>query len=441
MTEDEWYQQRKTAIHMIRRGVPASEIAQQLGRSVSWVYKWRDRFKAESWAGLRSQSRAPKHCPQRLSESIRRSICQARSELEAEAAEKDGLRYIGSGAVQARLNKKGMESLPSTASIERVLHDAEMAHPRLVEKETEIKYPRLHPTGPGQLCQVDIVPHFLTGGDSIACFNAIDVVSRYPTGQAYEHRRSANAAAFLTHVWQEIGIPQYTQVDNEACFSGGFTHPGVLGKVLRLALYVGTELVFSPVRHPQSNGYVERFHQDYDKHVWEDTDLQDCADVQKHADCFFPNYRRSCHHSALDGRCPSEVHASSTRTRLSSTFALPEGKLPLTEGRVHFMRRVSDKQTITLLNLTWSVPDMEPDQGVWATLEFLVSGATVSIYDQAPDAHERRCLVEYPLEVKEPVCPLREEFRALPPSSLWKDLFAAAIFGLARARVALSTMF
>jgi len=66
MTEDEWYQQRKTAIHMIRSGVPASEIAQQLGRSVSWVYKWRDRFKAESWAGLRSQSRAPKHCPQRL---------------------------------------------------------------------------------------------------------------------------------------------------------------------------------------------------------------------------------------------------------------------------------------------------------------------------------------------------------------------------------------
>jgi len=361
--------------------------------------------------------------------------------LEAEAAEQDGLRYIGSGAVQARLKKKEIAPLPSTASIERVLHAAEMTHPHLVKEETELKYPRLHPTEPGQLCQVDIVPHFLKGGDAIACFNAIDVVSRYPTGQAYEHRRSANAAAFLIHVWQEIGVPQYTQVDNEACFSGGFTHPGVLGKVLRLALYVGTGLVFSPVRHPQSNGYVERFHQDYDKHVWEDTALQDCADVQKHADRFFPNYRRSGHHRALDGRCPSEVHASATRPRLSSTFALPKGKLPLTEGQVHFMRRVSDKQTITLLNLTWSVPDMEPDQGVWVTLEFLVSGATVKIYDQAPDVPERRCLVEYPFELKEPVYPLREEFRAPPPSSRWKDLFAAAIFELARVRVALSTMF
>ena len=440
MTEEERYQQRKTAIHMIRSGVRVAEVAQQLGRSAPWVYKWQGRFKAEGWAGLHSQSRAPNHCPRRLPEDVRRSMCQARSELEAEAAEKEGLRYIGSGAVRARLEEKGVQPLPSTASIERVLRDAGMTRPRPDEEEKEVKYPHLHPTEPGQLCQVDIVPHFLKGGDSVACFNAIDVVSRYPTGQAYERRRSTDAEAFLIHVWQEIGISQYTQVDNEACFSGGFTHPGVLGKVLRLALYVGTELVFSPVRHPQSNGSVERFHQDYDKHVWEDTDLQDCADVQQHANRFFPDYRRSRHHSALGGRSPSEAHAASTRNKLSPTFVLPKGKLPLTEGRVHFMRRVSDEQTITLLNLTWSVPDAEPDQGVWATTEFRVSGATLNIYDQAPDAHERRCLVKYPFALKEPVHPLQEVFRAPPPSSLWKDLFTVAIFGLARARVALSTM-
>jgi hypothetical protein len=143
---------------------------------------------------------------------------------------------------------------------------------------------------------------------------------------------------------------------------------------------------------------------------------------------------------ALGGRSPSEAHAASIRDKLSATFPLPKGKLPLTEGRVHFMRRVSDAHTISVLNLTWSVPDMEPDQGVWAMLEFRVRGATLSIYDQAPDAHPRRCLVEYPFELKEPVYPLREEFRAAPPSSLWKELFATAILSVARARVALSTM-
>lgn len=441
MTEDEWYQERKAAIHMTRGGVSAAEAAQQLGRSISWVYKWHSRFKAEGWAGLHSRSRAPKNCPRRLPERVRQSICQARSELEAEAAEKEGLRYIGAGAVRGKLEEKGVSPLPSTASIERVLCDAGMTHPRRDQEVEEVTYPRLHPTEPGQLYQVDIVPRYLRGADSVACFNAIDVVSRYPTGQAYERRRSVDAQAFLIHVWQEMGIPKYTQMDNEACFSGGFTHPGVLGKVLRLALYVGTELVFSPVRHPQSNGSVERFHQDYSQHVWEDTELQDRDEVQERGDRFFADYRRSRHHSALGARSPAEVHRSGSEHRLSSPFALPKGRLPLTEGRVHFMRRVSDERTVKVLNLTWSVPDAEPGQGVWATLEFRTDGAVLAIYDQAPDTHERRCLIKHPFELEEPVYPLQDAFRAQAPSSLWKSLFATAIHSLARARVTLSTMF
>ena len=48
----------------------------------------------------------------------------------------------------------------------------------------------LQPTAPQQLCQVDIVPHYLTGGTRVPCFNAIDVVSRCATGMAYEERRA-----------------------------------------------------------------------------------------------------------------------------------------------------------------------------------------------------------------------------------------------------------
>jgi len=41
------------------------------------------------------------------------------------------------------------------------------------------------------------VPHFLQGGQRVASFNAIDVVSRYPTGCSYEQRRFQDAAAFF----------------------------------------------------------------------------------------------------------------------------------------------------------------------------------------------------------------------------------------------------
>src|SRR6185503_12207750 len=117
---------------------------------------------------------------------------------------------------------------------------------------------------------------------------------------------------------------------NEGCFSGGFSHKAVLGQVVRLALWVGTELIFSPVRHPESNGSIERFHQDYDEHVWHQTILQNLAEVNQHGTTFFKDYHHSRHHSALNGQTPTELHFQKTPQRLPADFELPEDKLPLT---------------------------------------------------------------------------------------------------------------
>lgn len=441
MTETELYEQRKTAIHLLRGGMSVSEVARELERSVSWVYKCQTRYEQEGWAGLHSRSRAPKHSPNRIAASVRQRVRETRSELEAEAAARQGLQYIGAPAVQARLKKKKVCRIPSTASIERILRAADMTRPHQSKGEEKVIYPRLHPSQAQQLYQVDIVPHFLRGGQAIACFNGIDVVSRYPTGQAYKRRRSQEAAQFLIQVWQEMGIPQYTQADNEGCFSGGFTHPGVLGKVVRLALHVGTELVFSPIGHPKSNGSVERFHQDYDQHVWEDTNLGNRSGVQAQAEPFFSDYRHSRHHSALRGASPAEVHQRITPRQLPPDFQLPTHKLPLTEGRIHFMRRVNPDHTVSVLNLTWSVPDAKPDRGVWVTLELNTCGATLRIYDAAPDALQRTCLVEHPFPLKEAVQPIRAELLPQPADNLLADLITGAVFRLDRVANFLSTMF
>jgi transposase len=51
--------QRQALIHLLRSGKTAREAAQELGRSVSWCHKWRERYKQEGWAGLGERSRAP----------------------------------------------------------------------------------------------------------------------------------------------------------------------------------------------------------------------------------------------------------------------------------------------------------------------------------------------------------------------------------------------
>lgn len=297
-----------------------------------------------------------------------------------------------------------MTPLPSVPTIERVIHQAGLTKPKVESSQPEITYPRLHPTQPHQLCQVDIVPHFLQGGQRIASFNAIDVVSRYPTGGSYEQRRSQDAADFLIHVWQE-GIPHYTQVDNEGCFSGGATHTHVLGKVVRLALTVGTELVFSPVNHPQSNGSVERFHQDYNQHVWQDTYLKDLTAVNQQEQSFFALYQQREDHSQLHDQSPAKLHYQQQPQKLAADCQLSTQKLPLRQGRIHFMRRVAAEGTVRMLNAAWTVPHFDPTKGVWVTVEFKPEGATLSIYDEAPDVEPRRCLAAYPSPLREAVLP------------------------------------
>lgn len=397
--------ERQQAVHLLRSGRTVKEVVQTLNRHENWVRKWGQRYQAEGWAGLQDRSRAPQQHGRKLSAEARQAICQARSELEAAAASGAGLKYLGPLAVRTKLKDKGVSPLPSRASIERVLQASGLTRAKKGRSKSAISYPHLKPTQAQQLYQVDIVPHFLSGGERVACFNGIDVVSRYPAGRPFAQRRSQEAAEFLVQVWQEMGLPHYTQVDNEGCFTGGATHPYVLGKVVRLALNVGTELVFSPVYHPESNGTVERFHQDYDRHVWEETYLRHRQDVQDRGKSFFDLYRHSRHHTALKEQSPHEVHHHHPPTYLAPDFVLPTTKLPLREGRLHFIRRVDPDGTVKVLNSTWAVPKPDFQKGVWVTIEFKQTGATLSIYDAAPDVQERHCLVAYPFPVTEPILP------------------------------------
>ena len=294
------FEARKNAIHLLRSGSSVAETAELLGRSIAWVYNWRNRFTGD-FESLREQSRAPGKNPRALDEPVKQTIIRVRGELEASGD------YIGASAVRAQLKKEGVSPLPSRATIGRVLKAADLTR-RWQKQAEQVDYPHLKPRLPHVLCQVDIVPHYLPGGQLVANFNAIDVVSSYVSGYSYANKTSAQVFDFLWWLWCEQGVAKYTQFDNEGCFSGGSTHPYVLGKVVRLGLFVGTEVVFSPPYHPQSNGYVERFHQDYSKGVWKKLTLQTLDDVNEGAQRFFNGYRHSGHKRRLDTMTPAQLH-------------------------------------------------------------------------------------------------------------------------------------
>jgi len=124
------YELRKALVHLVRSGRSVRQAAKELGRSRAWAEKWWYRFQQnQNWDDLQDQSRVPKNQPTKLPTSVRESIRQARSELEADAHEQDSLGYIGAYAIQAHLRKEQIEVLPSIGSIERELRAAAMVQP------------------------------------------------------------------------------------------------------------------------------------------------------------------------------------------------------------------------------------------------------------------------------------------------------------------------
>jgi hypothetical protein len=428
--------QRQTFIHLIRSGRSVSQAAQEVGRARCWGYKWKARYDQEGWAGLKEKSRAPHYVARKTPAVVRQEILRVRSVLEAEALERDKLGYIGAAAIYGRLSASLVQPLPGVSTIERLLRQAGMTKPRPPEVTQEVAYPHLQPTTAHQLTQVDIVPHYLSGGERIACFNSIDVMSHYPAGQQFSGKGSAQALEFLVYTWRELGLSTYLQMDNESCFSGGYKHPGVIGKVVRLALSVGVQPVFSPFYHPQSNGLVERFHQDYSKFVWIKSYLENLAAVHQRSALFFANYRTSQHQSALQGQSPLALHMAEPRRTLPADFSIPP-KLPISAGQVHFIRAVDKQGQLLILNKTWSAGLAVPDQGVWATLFLTPQGATLRIYDAAPDASKRRCLALHPFPLQEPVVPLPASFLSQGPQRSW---WQAILDLLKRSRLSPSTM-
>jgi transposase InsO family protein len=394
---------RRQAVHLLKQQVAIKDIMRDLQCSESWLYKCQALYRQGGEAGLCEKLRRPQRCARQLPETVHAAVRAARLALEQEAATPPGLAYIGARAIRERLRRQQVTPLPSLSTIETELRRAGLTHVRPVRRQAEVDYPRLAPQRAHELVQVDICPHYLPGGVLVSCFNAIDTVSRYPLGTPLLHKRATDAAAFLLQVWQELGVPTYTQVDNESCFSGGFTHPYVLGRVLRLSLWVGTQLVFSPPYHPQSNGTVERFHQDYSRHVWSRQTFSTLAEVQGASANFFAAYRTSTQHKALQGCTPLSLHRQCPAPGLPAVR--PPQPLPLLSGHVHFMRQVSAARQVHVLNVHWPVPEARPDQGVWVTLDFTTKGASLAVFDAAPTAPARRCLAVHPFPLREPVLP------------------------------------
>jgi hypothetical protein len=198
-------------------------------------------------------------------------------------------------------------------------------------------------------------------------------------------------------------------MDNDGAFCGGYKVPRVFGQVVRLCLYVGIEPIFIPFGEPQRNGLVERLNGLWSQGFWRRRHFAAFAEVAASSPAFTAWYMHEYQPPTLHGRTPAQA-APPAASRLSSEQVrqLPE-RLPITAGRVHFLRRVGADGGIQLLNERWMVGKRWAERYVWATI--ITHRHELRIYYQAAEQAPIRLLHQWAYPLPEPVVPLEPEFR------------------------------
>jgi hypothetical protein len=271
---------------------------------------------------------------------------------------------------------------------------------------------RPHPaaTDPNAVHATDIITRWITGGEVVQTFNTVDIYSNDASSTSHATKTATAAGAHLLHTWQQLGVPDVAQCDNESAFSGG-NHPWGLGRVVRLCLSMGIEVLCIPLGEADDNAPVETCNHLWAQRFWGRHHFTRRRDVLRVQRTFLAWYRSQY----IAPRQPDTPERMRLGARLHTLVpwdarGLPK-RLPICAGRVHAVRRVSPEGQVRFLNQTLRVGKRYRERYVWLTLETAHQRLSMWYQARAGAPWKRIKTVKAPLS--EPVVAVPKHFARL----------------------------
>lgn len=396
-------QRRRLAVRLYKAGVSVKTIAQKLKQSTSWVYKWIGYQAHHLWTRFRSASRAPHRRPTQTPLSVIQRILRLRQQLVRHKPRR--LRFTGIGArtIQNEYRKQ-YGAAAGLSTIHRILQ----RHHLVTTTRQRNRY-RPHPAAdfPNAVQTTDIITRWIYGGLVVQTFNTVDIYSNDAVCTTHADKTATEACQHLLQTWKTLGIPDLAQFDNEAAFSGG-RYARSISQVVRLCLYFGIPVLFTPLGESSYNWPVEIFNGLWAARVWNRHPFSRRCDVPRVQQAFV-NWYRTHYIAPRQSDTPARLRQGHPIWRLPEAWAesLPD-PLPICAGLIHAVRRVSETGYTSFLNTPSRVGKRYAERYVWLTLQTAEQHLTVG-YQPRADA-EWRQLKDLAFPLKEPVLPVPKQF-------------------------------
>jgi len=311
--------------------------------------------------------------------------------------------FTGAIAIHQELAKRKFPAIPSLPTINRILKKRDLIIKKRKGPKTKSRkyYPALAALYPNHRHEVDLVtPRYIAGYGKVVSVNRKDAFSGHANLQIYRAKGADEVIEFLIEDWKAFGIPDFLQLDNEASFRGGLCHPRSFGKLLRFCLNFGVQILFIPWEEPWRNPQIENFNGNFNRLLWKKKRFQDMEHLRAEASRFLAKIND--YQDYKNDRFSDAQALSHTLRFFPASFRFdPETLLPITKGKIHFVRLVEQDGTIVILNERFEVDRNLSFEYVWATID---TGKQLLSISHQPSKDQKRTLIkEHKYQLREAV--------------------------------------
>lgn len=274
-----------------------SALCREFGITRRTGLKWKERYTA--CQPLTDRSRKPHTTPTRTPEEVELLILAVRAENPG----------WGAKTIHRVLERRGCQNLPCVKTVNNILHRYGCISPE--ESQKRQPYTSFEKERCNVMWQTDFKGEFRMK-DNNYCYplTILDDHSRYSLRIAPRLSTANVVIPVFTEVFQQYGMPDSILSDNGAQFAGfrkGYT------QFEKWLIDLDILPIHGRIKHPQTQGKIERFHRTMKHELLNHTEIADIEDAQTKFRLWQDKYNNLRPHEALGMRTPGEVYEPSQR--------------------------------------------------------------------------------------------------------------------------------